>query len=264
MNVKNVVKVMNFHSLLRVDKARKDAEKYFVVEKQLREMIASITNNRNYVLDKKVLSADSSKPVLNIYIGSDLGFCGGYNFNANDAAKKDTGSDKVLIGKKMWKSMTNVKLQINKNDYLIDRSPVTDFIYNAIVKRDYSEINIKYNHYVNSSTINWETKRLYPLDFNDEEFENMKFTEDFVCESDIDDLLVNMISTYVDYEVLITMKNSLASENIMRQNSTTDSLKKIDELEEEKAYVAYKEMKAKVSQKTIENYVKLRYSGDKA
>ena len=27
-SIKNVVKVMNFHSLLRVDKARKKAEKY--------------------------------------------------------------------------------------------------------------------------------------------------------------------------------------------------------------------------------------------
>lgn len=263
MNVKNVVKVMNFHSLLRVDKARRDAEKYFVVEKQLRLMIASITNNRNYVLDKKVLNADNSKPILNIYIGSDLGFCGGYNYNANDAAKKDDNSDKIMIGKKLWKSMSNIKFQINKNDYLIDRSKVTDYIYDSIVKRKYSEINIKYNEYLNASTINWQTKRIYPLNFDDDEFKNLKFTEDFVCESEIDELLVNMISTYVDYEVLITIKNSLASENIMRQNSTTESLKKIDELEEIKSYKVYKEKKAKISQKTIENFAKLRFSGDR-
>ena len=74
MKVKNVVKVMNFHSLLRVDKARKDAEKYFEVEKQLRNMIDSITNNRNIILDKNILRNTSGRPVLNIYIGSDLGF----------------------------------------------------------------------------------------------------------------------------------------------------------------------------------------------
>ena len=33
--IKNVVKVMNFHSLLRVDKARKEAEKYKNVVKKL-------------------------------------------------------------------------------------------------------------------------------------------------------------------------------------------------------------------------------------
>ena len=169
-----------------------------------------------------------------------------------------------MIGKKIWKSMSNIKMHINKKDYVADRKQVTDYIYDAVVSRNYSEINIKYNEYINSSTIEWKTKRLYPLDFEDEEFKNMKFTDDFVCEGDIDDLLVNMIATYVDYEVLITIKNSLASENIMRQNSTTESLKKIDELEEAKSYVVYKEKKAKVSQKTIENFVKLRFSGDKA
>lgn len=258
MNVKNVVKVMNFHSLLRVDKARKDAEKYFIVEKQLRQMIASITNNRNYILDKKIFKTDESKPVLNIYIGSDLGFCGGYNYNVNDSARKDESSEKILIGKKIWKSMRNIKVHIKKADYLEDRKPVTDFINEAIINRNYSEINVMYNEYINSSTIVWKSKRIYPLDFSDKEFSEQKYTEDFICESEIDDLLVNMIATYVDYEILITMKNSLASENIMRQNSTTDSLKKIDEQEEAKRYVRYREKKAKMSQKNIENYVKLR------
>lgn len=35
MKIKNVVKVMNFHSLLKVDNARKTAEKYFGYEKRI-------------------------------------------------------------------------------------------------------------------------------------------------------------------------------------------------------------------------------------
>ena len=35
MKVKSVVKVMNFHSLLRVDKSRKTADKYRDMEKEL-------------------------------------------------------------------------------------------------------------------------------------------------------------------------------------------------------------------------------------
>ena len=35
MRIRNVVKVMNFHSLLRVDSARRNAEKYFEYEKEL-------------------------------------------------------------------------------------------------------------------------------------------------------------------------------------------------------------------------------------
>lgn len=259
MNVKNVVKVMNFHSLLKVDKARKDAEKYFEVERELREMIASITNNRNYILDKRVLKVDGNKPVLNIYVGSDMGFCGGYNYNVNTAAKVDDKSEKVVIGKKVWKSLDNVKISIPKSEYQANPKLVSDFINTAILKRSYSEVNVLYNNYVNISDIRWVKKRLFPLDLGSREFRST-YKEDFVCESDLDDLLAKMVATYIDYEVQILVKNSLASENIMRQNSTTDSLKKIDELEEKKHYAEYKQKMQKNSQRTIENVVKLKSS----
>ena len=42
MKVKNVVKIMNFHSLLRVSSARKKAEQLDTYEKELFSMIDSI------------------------------------------------------------------------------------------------------------------------------------------------------------------------------------------------------------------------------
>ena len=103
MKVKNVVKVMNFHSLLRVDKARREAEKYFEVESELRDMIDSLTNNRNIILDKAILKVPKDKPALNVFIGSDLGFCGSYNYVINNSIKDDN-SDKIIIGKKINKN----------------------------------------------------------------------------------------------------------------------------------------------------------------
>ena len=38
-SIKNVVKVMNFHSLLRVDKARKRADKYLTVGKEITKIL---------------------------------------------------------------------------------------------------------------------------------------------------------------------------------------------------------------------------------
>ena len=46
MRIKSVVKVMNFHSLLRVDSARKTAEKFFNYEKELTDFADNILNNR--------------------------------------------------------------------------------------------------------------------------------------------------------------------------------------------------------------------------
>jgi hypothetical protein len=53
MNVKNIVKVMNFHSLLRVDKSRKSAKKYAYLGDTVADMIDNIVNNRNILLDFK-------------------------------------------------------------------------------------------------------------------------------------------------------------------------------------------------------------------
>lgn len=256
MNVKNVVKVMNFHSLLRVDRARKTAEKYFMVETELRKMIASITNNRNYILDKNILKPKSNAPILNIYIGSDLGFCAGYNYVVNYKSKTDD-ADKIVIGKKLSKNMSNIKISMTKDEYLQNHKPLNEFVFNSIKKDVYSEINIIYNHYINVSNIEIVSKRLFPFAFDSEEFQ-MEYKEDFICESELDDLLSNMIAAYVDFETQIVVSNSYASENIMRQNATNDSLKKIDEIEEEKAYIAYKKKMAVSSQKTIESFIQIK------
>ncbi len=100
MKIKNVVKVMNFHSLLKVDKSRRTAEKYFSYEDGLTELTRNILNNRNLLLDKKVLKLDSKKPPLNIYIANDMGFCGNYNSNVNRKIMEEN-ADKIIIGKKI-------------------------------------------------------------------------------------------------------------------------------------------------------------------
>ena len=37
-NIKNIVQVMNFHSLIRVDKAKREANKYFGVEDEINRL----------------------------------------------------------------------------------------------------------------------------------------------------------------------------------------------------------------------------------
>lgn len=258
MKVKSVVKVMNFHALVRVDKARREAEKLAVMEEKLRSMIDTITNNINLMLDKYILTIDPHKPILNIYIGSDMGFCGGYNFVVNQNAKKDEESVKVLIGKKLWNSIPNVELAMTKDEYMKNAKPLDDLLTDGILNSKYSQINIFFNEYENSSTIHWNSKRVYPFEFNNEESQN--YQEDIVCETDINNLIRKMIVTYIDFEVMITVINSLASENVMREASTSESLKKIDEIEEEKYLLDRKQKSRKQFQKIIEDYSKIAFT----
>ena len=64
MSIRNIVKVMNFHALIRVDNAKRKADKYRMMQKQLQQMMASILYNRNLILDKKLLQPDPSAPVI--------------------------------------------------------------------------------------------------------------------------------------------------------------------------------------------------------
>ena len=83
MKVKSVVKVMNFYSLLRVDSSKRKAEKYFKYEELVRDFIDNILNNKNLILDKKMIEMNPKGNDLNIYIANDLGFCGSFNSNIN-------------------------------------------------------------------------------------------------------------------------------------------------------------------------------------
>ena len=64
MKIKSIVKVMNFYSLLRVDSSKKNAEKYFGYEQSVKEFIDNILNNKNLILDKKMIEMNEKENVL--------------------------------------------------------------------------------------------------------------------------------------------------------------------------------------------------------
>ena len=153
---------MNFHSLLKVDKARKTAEKYFEYEEGLTDFADNIMNNRNLILDKKMLKLDKTRPPLNIYIGNDLGFCGNFNTNVNKAAREDTESEKIVIGKKILNGKKNVLLALTKEEYLNNTDKIQFIIHEKVEKGEISEINLIYNHYYNITKIELVKKKILP------------------------------------------------------------------------------------------------------
>lgn len=256
MNVRNVVKVMNFHSLLRVDKAKKTADKYRYMEDQLLMMIDTIMNNRNLILDKKLMVPDENAPELNIYLGSDFGFCSNFNSQIAEQLSRDEGSDKILIGKKLSGQRDGILFRMDNDEFQKDRSQVQKTIVDAVEQMTYSRINLVYNQYVNTTTIRLTKQQVFPVVIDAEEERQHK--EDFVVEGDLNSLLRNLVITYVNYQVMLAQVSSSASENIMRQNATTESLKRIDELEEEKRMEALRERRSKEFQKVVDSFVKMK------
>ena len=262
MKIKNVIKVMNFHALLRVDSSKKTAEKYFEYEKSITDFMNNILNNKNLILDQKVTKLNKNAKPLNIYIGNDLGFCGGFNTNVNSLSSKEKDVDKIIIGKKISTNKENILMAMTKEEYLENSHKIEELIFNSIEKGKNSEINIVYNHYHNISNIEFIKKKVLPIEKNTKEKTKIKYNEDFTIEGSIQKILINLITLYISYEIRIATENSYASENIMRQRITSDSLKKIDELEEEKNLQEKKTIKNKEFKKVVENFVKIRNKED--
>ncbi|MCQ2496715.1 MAG: F0F1 ATP synthase subunit gamma [Lachnospiraceae bacterium] len=255
MRVKPIVKVMNFHALIRVDKARRKADKYMQLEKEASDIIDVIANNRNFQLDKSLWQTDATKPQLNIYFGSDLGFCGSINFAMNQFLEKDTENDKILIGRKLRQSSANVKLSLAREEFAARYEEIYAILEDTIRNKSHSEINLVYNHFYNTTRIEPVKKRVFPFTI---EHEGGAYTDDFYVEGNANRILADLITTYVNYEVKIAEGNSFASENIFRQNSTSESLKKIEELEAEEFMLERKERTQKEFGKVIDNYTKTK------
>ena len=113
MRIKNVVKVMNFHSLLRVDASKREAESYRNVGDEITKIIKTIVYNKNLVLDKKVIMPNPNNNKLNIYIANDYGFCGNFNSQIARQIRQDKDDYKIIIGKKIVYNDDKVILKID-------------------------------------------------------------------------------------------------------------------------------------------------------
>lgn len=259
MNVKNVVKVMNFHSLLRVDKSRKTAKKYAYIGDTLADMIDNIVNNRNILLDYKVMKVYKDRPVLNIYLGGDMGFCANLNSSINRQIAQDEDDYKILVGRKLHTNRYDDKviLQMTREEFKENHQQILDIIDSAFREKKYSQINLVYNHYYSASEVEFMKRQLFPLEQHLNS--NNTYDEDFVYEGDIEPLLTNMIILYMQIEVNVAGEVSSAALDITRQNTTTESLKKIDEREEAAHMSNLRQEREKQFSKVIDNYTTLKH-----
>ena len=244
MKIKNVVKVMNFQALLRMDKALKEADKYRDVGKEITDILSRIMYNKNLILDKKTLEPDKNKPKLNIYIANDYGFCGNFNSSISRQVRKDKESYKIIIGKKINYSDDLVVLKIDKEDFFKRFLEIERIIDDALLKQSVSEINVYYNHFYSLTSFEFVKIQLFPVEFKGEYYEG----EDFVMETDVKEVLGSLMTFYICYELKMCESISYAAENVLRSQITSSALDKIKEM---------KKRKEKSVLKSVENFKKI-------
>lgn len=266
MGVKNTVKVMNFHALLRVTDARDRVNDAFRYERELKYIISSIVNNRIFKQEHVSLDIDDEGVELNIYLGSDLGFCANFNSDVMYFLKTDDAeNDKIIIGKRIRVQVENEKLFISNENFEERFNDIFDVVLDGLLARKYSKVNIIYNHYFNMSRQEVLKRTILPFDYeggdalDDEEKKEFSKLDDFVIEGDLNNIIWNLISIYVTMEIRIAKAWSYAAENVLRQKFTDNSLKRIEEKEEDDHRKERKAIKAKSFKEIVElNNRKLR------
>jgi len=251
--IKNVVKVMNFQSLLRMDKALRQADKYKNVGKEITDILGKILYNRNLILDKNILTPDENLPELNIYIANDYGFCGNFNSEVSKRIKSDKTATKIIIGKKIVFNDDTVILKIGKDEFVDRFGEIQEIVEGAIRSMNYSRINVFYNHYHTMSSFEFMKIPLYPVEFKGEYFEG----EDFVAETDLNGLISRLASFYVCYQLKMCESISYAAENVLRSQITSSALEKLEEKEQEERHEEMKKRKEKSVLKSVENFKKV-------
>ena len=116
------------------------------------------------------------------------------------------------------------------------------------------EINVIYNHYYNVNDIRFEKKTLFPVELEKDFVKEINLDVDYVIEADIKEVITSILALYLCYQIKILESNSWASENVMREKVTRDSIDKIAELENEVHQREVKEKKYKEFKSQISNY----------
>ena len=77
--------------------------------------------------------------------------------------------------------------------------------------------------------------------------------------SDVNELMEELLITYLNYEVKSAAVNAFAAENILRQSATNESMKKVEEMEAQERWVQRKKANEAAARKVIDSYTKTKY-----
>ena len=253
MELKKVVKVMNFQTLLKINDAIKKAEQYQNVGDEITKILTSIVYNKNLMLDDKVIDPDPNKPKLNIYIANDYGFCGNFNSSIRHQIKDDINDYKIIIGKKISYEDEKTLLRIHKNDFYKEMPKIEATIDEALQNLEYSAINLYYNHYYSFSKFGFLKLQLFPVEFEGKFYEG----EDYVYETNAAKMIKGLMSFYICYQIKMAEAISEASENVLRNQITNMALDKIDEQELTRLNEERKAKLQVVIRKNVENYKRI-------
>ncbi len=232
--VKSSVQVMNFHSLMKIADAINNIERVRDYEAEIMYVIGSVFNNHNLVLDNRIndsfFEKKSSERDVNFYITSDYGLCGAFNSSVIKVFENNHRSYRnYMTGKK------GIKKLKGQNDVAISMNDLNDIemfteIVDLFFDGEITGVNIIYNKFITQEKNEFVIQQVLPFNLDAlEAVEHESNGPDYVIECSFTKLLKDLLTLYLKDKVVIAHLSALATENAIRQQITTESLKKIDE-----------------------------------
>ena len=158
-------------------------------------------------------------------------------------------NDKIIIGRKIRLTVDNELLFIANEEFDDKFDDLFEIVLDGLLSYKYSKVNLIYTHYYNISRQEMVKRTILPFDYggdilDEEDKREINKLDDFVVEGDLNFIIWSLISIYITMEIKIAKAWSYATENVQRQTFTDNSLKKIDEREEERRRKQLKQKKA--------------------
>jgi len=239
--VSNVKKITNAMQLVSAIKMKKAQQKAFE-GKPYRELLSFIIQKVAASLIEKSYSPLLSKtnPLaqkdLVIFITSNKGLCGGFNFNILRFLVKEVDFKKVdfiTVGKKgalFVKKMGGVVIADFSSPYEEDKvSAIFKTALNPFLKGEYANVFLVYNRFLSTVSFEPVKKRIFPINFEKENFkvaEDKEVKKEYIIEPSpekiIDSALRNMIEVEI-YGALIESEAAEHSARMMAMKNATDS-----------------------------------------
>ena len=257
-SIQNIVRVMNFHALARIDKAKSKSVKEMSTEELLEKMIREIYYNKNLNIDKKLLTENKNGIELNIYIGSDLSFCGDFNSSILSKLAEDNDSQKIIVGQKIYSITSQPYIYaLSKEEFFQDSSHISSIIEEYLTEQKAKSINIIYNRYYSIDDIRLEKMQVFPVNFEMKAEDD--YDIDFVIENDANNILRSILAEYLNFKVRIAEQSSWAAENVNRERIARESMKRIDELKETEKIIENQKRSQKKLAEQIDNFERLKW-----
>lgn len=233
---------------------------YLGYKKVMEKLLSCVTLKEAQTFTTTLFSYPDSKKRLYVLISSDLGLCGGYNFNIFRKLESVLNKeDEILfIGTKGYLHFRNCENKMYRDfEHLVD-----DFTYDNIKQfrhflvrfynlNKYKEVFLVYTKYINSLNFEPSIDQVLPLKHDELKAESSEI-DNIIFENNAKDCIEKILPHYIDSYLYNKIIESVVCESAARRNAMENATKNAEEIIDDLKLKYNKARQARITQEITE------------